>query len=466
LALVLGLALALAPAHPTAAATAEGGTDISLAWGLPFVGLLGSIALMPLFAARIWHHHYGKIAAGWALLLLIPFALAFGPGRAAQETWHIVLQEYIPFTALLLALYTAGGGVLLRGSLVGTPATNTALLAVGTLIASVMGTTGASMVLIRPLLRANGFRQRKVHTFVFFIFLVSNIGGSLTPLGDPPLYLGFLKGVSFFWTTGHLFGEFLFCAVLLLGLYYLLDRLAWAREAPVPPPEPGPRERLRIEGWQNVGLIGLVVLLVLLQGVWRPGEVAILGEAIGIERLAAVAGFLAITLASVRLTPAALREANGFAWGAMAEVAKLFAAIFVCMAPVLAVLRAGLHGAAAPLVALTSDAAGEPVPWVYFWLTGALSSFLDNAPTYLVFFNMAGGDAAHLMTEGALTLAAISCGAVFMGANSYIGNAPNFMVKAIVEEQGVRMPSFFGYVAWAAMVLLPVFVLVTLVFFR
>lgn len=453
-------------AAPALAAPAAGGADISLAWGLPFVGLLLSIALMPLFAPHLWHHHYGKIAAGWALLLVIPFAIVFGPGRAAQDTWHIILQEYIPFTALLLALYTAGGGVLLRGSLVGTPATNTALLAVGTLIASLMGTTGASMVLIRPMLRANAFRQRKVHTFVFFIFLVSNIGGSLTPLGDPPLYLGFLKGVSFFWTTTNLFWEFLVCAVLLLGLYYVLDSWAWAKEKPVPPAETGPREKLRIEGWQNVALIGLVVLFVLLQGVWRPGEVAILGDAIGIERLVAIAAFVAITYASMRLTPLALREANGFAWGAMAEVAKLFAAIFVCMAPVLAVLRAGLDGAAGPLVALTSDAAGQPIPWVYFWLTGSLSSFLDNAPTYLVFFNMAGGDAGMLMTEGALTLAAISCGAVFMGANSYIGNAPNFMVKAIVEEQGVRMPSFFGYVGWAAVVLLPIFVLVTLLFFR
>lgn len=471
---LLGLAAAGAalPDAPAWAAGAAGGAGpdprtLSLLWGLPFVGLLLSIALMPLLAGRIWHHHYGKIAAGWALLLVLPFAIAFGPEAAAHEVWHIVLQEYIPFTALLLALYTAGGGVLLRGNLVGTPAVNTGLLALGTLIASVMGTTGASMVLIRPMLRANAFRTRKTHTFVFFIFLVSNIGGSLTPLGDPPLYLGFLKGVSFFWTAEHMFAEFLFCSLVLLAAYWLLDSWAWAKERPVPPAIPGPRQKLRILGWQNVALIGAIVGVVLLQGVWQPGEVRILGDAIGAERLVAVAAFLAITLASVRLTPRALREENGFAWGAMAEVAKLFAAIFVCMAPVLSILKAGTEGAAGPLVALTTDAAtGEPIPWVYFWLTGALSSFLDNAPTYLVFFNMAGGDAATLMTEGALTLAAISCGAVFMGANSYIGNAPNFMVKAIVEEQGVRMPSFFGYCAWALAVLVPLFVLVTLVFFR
>lgn len=457
-----GLMLGSAPAL---AAEAVDPRQLSLLWGLPFVGLLLSIALMPVMAGHIWHHHYGKIAAGWAAVLLLPFAIAFGPGAAAQEAWHVLVQEYLPFTTLLLALYTAGGGVLLRGSLVGTPGTNVALLAVGTVLASVMGTTGASMLLIRPVLRANAFRRRKMHTFIFFIFLVSNIGGSLTPLGDPPLYLGFLRGVGFFWTTTHLFAEFLFCTVLLLALYWAIDSWAWAKENPVPPVT-GPRERLAIEGWLNVALIGGIVGCVLMQGVWQPGEVTILGEHIGLERLVAICAFLAITCLSIRFTPAALREANGFAWGAMAEVAKLFAAIFICMAPMLSILRAGLEGAAAPLVALTSDAAGQPIPWVYFWLTGVLSSFLDNAPTYLVFFNMAGGDPAHLMGPGALILAAISCGAVFMGANSYIGNAPNFMVKAIVEEQGVRMPSFFGYCAWAVAILVPLFILVTFIFFR
>ncbi len=459
--IVAGLA-ALAPAEALAAGVS--GAGMSLAWGLPFAGLLLSIALMPLVAGHLWHHHYGKIAAGWAALLVLPFAIVFGPGVAASEVWHIMLQEYIPFIALLLALYVTGGGVLLKGTLVGTPATNTALLAFGTVIASVMGTTGASMLLIRPVLRANAFRKRKTHTFVFFIFLVSNIGGSLTPLGDPPLYLGFLKGVSFFWTTTHMFGEFLLCAVILLAVYYVLDSWAWSREKPVVP-DTGAKEPLRVEGTVNLALIGAVVLMVLAQGYWRPGDVALFGDKIGLERLVGVAVFVAIAWVSMRVTSAELREANGFAWGAILEVAKLFAAIFVTMAPVLAILRAGMDGAAAPLVALTSDAAGQPVPWVYFWLTGALSSFLDNAPTYLVFFNLAGGDPQALMTSGALTLAAISCGAVFMGANSYIGNAPNFMVKAIVEENGERMPSFFGYVGWAVVFLVPLFVLVTLIFF-
>lgn len=452
-------------ANPAGAAAMDG-RELSLVWVLPFVGVLLSIALMPILTPGFWHHHYGKVAAAWGAAFLLPFALVFGVGKAGAEVAFVLVQEYVPFIVLLLALYTTGGGVLLRGTLVGTPATNTALLAVGTVLASVMGTTGASMLLIRPVLRANAFRARKVHTFVFFIFLVSNIGGSLTPIGDPPLYLGFLKGVSFFWPTVHLFWPFLFCAVILLALYYAIDSWLWAKERPaIPESATGAREPLRVEGWVNVALIGVVVAGVLMQGVWKPGDISVLGETVGLERAVAILVFLAVTAASMLLTPQNLREANGFAWGAMAEVAKLFAAIFLCMGPVLAILKAGPEGAAAGLVALTSDAQGQPVPWVYFWLTGALSSFLDNAPTYLVFFNLAGGEPAFLMTEGAATLAAISAGAVFMGANSYIGNAPNFMVKAIVEENGVRMPSFFGYVAWAAVFLLPLFVLVTLLFF-
>ena len=459
----------LAVALPAGPALAAGGVDpaaLSLAWGLPFAGLLLSIALLPLVAGHIWHLHYGKIAAAWAAALVLPFALAFGIGPTLVEVRHILLQDYLPFMALLLALYTTGGGVLLRGRLVGTPAVNTALLAAGTLAASVMGTTGASIVFLPPLLRANAFRRRKVHSFVFFIFLVSNIGGALTPLGDPPLYLGFLKGVGFFWTMQHLAAEFLVCAVLLLGLYWLLDRLAWAKEKPVPPALREGEAGLHIRGRRNLALLGAVLGVVLLQGVWQPGPVDLLGEKVGLERLLAVAAFLAITVVSFRVTPIALREENGFGWGAMVEVAKLFAAIFTCMAPLLAILRAGRDGAAAGLVALTTDAGGAPVPAAYFWLSGILSSFLDNAPTYLVFFNLAGGDAARLMGPDAAVLAAISCGAVFMGANSYIGNAPNFMVKAMAERAGVRMPGFFGYCLWAAAVLWPLFALITLVFFR
>ncbi|WP_235951331.1 sodium:proton antiporter [Falsiroseomonas algicola] len=463
---VTGAAWALLPAMLVpmpALAAGVSGAELSLAWAIPFVGILLSIALMPLFAASLWHHHYGKIAAIWAVLFLLPFAAFFGPGAAWYEFTHVAVLEYIPFIALLAALYTAGGGVMLKGSLVGTPGTNVALLAIGTVMASLMGTTGAAMVMIRPVLRANAFRRNKTHTFVFFIFLVANIGGSLTPVGDPPLYLGFLRGVSFFWPTTHMFSEFLLCAVLLLALYWVFDTIAWNREKPVAPV--AAKEPLSIEGWLNVALLAAIVAVVIAMGYVKLGVVPVLGHPMEVEKLVGIALFAAITLISVYGTSPALREANGFAWGAILEVAKLFAAIFITMAPVLAILRAGSAGAAAGLVALTSDANGVPIPWVYFWLTGALSSFLDNAPTYIVFFELAGGDPAYLMTQGALVLAAISCGAVFMGANSYIGNAPNFMVKAIVEENGERMPSFFGYCAWAACILVPLFVLVTFIFF-
>ena len=453
--------LSLAPL-PARAAGLEGAA-LHAAWGLPFAGLLLSIAVLPLVATRFWHRHYGKVAAGWAALLLAPLAWVFGPGVVAAEVAHVALAEYIPFIALLLALYTTGGGVLMTGRLVGTPAANTGLLALGTVLASVMGTTGASMLLIRPLLRANALRTHKTHVFVFFIFLVSNIGGSLTPIGDPPLYLGFLAGVSFFWPARHLFGPFALCAVVLLTVFWLIDRRAWAREKPeaaqVAPRKTGLRGRF------NLGLIGLVVLGVVMQGVWHPGAVVLLGQAMAIERLVAIGLFLGITLVSLRYTPRALHEANDFGWAAMLEVAKLFAAIFLCMAPVLAILQAGPAGAASGLVALTNDAAGQPIPWVYFWLTGVLSSFLDNAPTYLVFFNLAGGDAAVLMGQGAHVLAAISAGAVFFGAMTYIGNAPNFLVLTMARQGGVHMPGFFGYFGWACVFLLPIFILVTFIFF-
>ena len=431
-------------ALPAQAASLDG-ASLSLLWNLPFAGMLLSIALMPLLAPALWRDHHGTVSVGWALALLVPLAAIYGHAVTWAVVLHVALQEYLPFVLLLLALYTVGSGVLLKGHLEGTPATNTALLATGTVLASVMGTTGACVLLIRPLLRANAHRRHRTHVFVFFIFLVGNIGGALTPIGDPPLYLGFLRGVGFFWPLQHLFLPFLLCAATLLVVFHLLDRWHYARE-PHPLP-PTPDEPPAIAGWVNVGLLLLIIGVVLMQGAWRPGHVALLGETAAIERLVAMLAFVAITLASLALTPAGLRQANGFSWFPIAEVAKLFAAIFLCMTPALLMLQAGASGPFASLVAATSDAAGQPVPWVYFWLTGLLSSFLDNAPTYLVFFNLAGGDAAWLMGErggsGAAVLMAISCGAVFMGAMTYIGNAPDRKSTRLNSSHSTlsRMPS-------------------------
>ena len=438
------------------------GRALTAWWGVPFAGMLLSIALLPLLVPHFWHQHFGKVAAGWSLALLLPFAATFGAGAAGQALLHTLLAEYIPFIVLLTALFTVSGGIFVRGNLHGSPALNTGLLALGAVLASLMGTTGASMLLIRPLIRANDNRKHTVHVFVFFIFIVSNAGGSLTPLGDPPLFLGFLKGVSFFWTAQHLWPQTLFLVGTLLALFYGLDRY-WYRREGVMRQDPTPdTPRFGLDGTVNFWPLAAVVALVLMSGTWQPGVVFhVAGTTLELQHLLRDLLLVAVTAASLWLTPRSVRQANQFSWGPMQEVAKLFIGIFVTMLPVLAMLKAGVDGPFAAVARAVTGPDGQPLPWAYFWFSGVLSSFLDNAPTYLVFFNLAGGDAATLMGPLAATLAAISAGSVFMGASSYIGNAPNFMVKAIVEDRGLRMPSFFGYMAWSCAILLPLFALLT-----
>lgn len=469
-AMLVALAGCVLSGTPAAAAEAAGidGASLSLAWGIPFVGMLLSIAVIPLLAGHFWHHNYGKVALLWALVLLVPFVLVFGSGLVIYEVVHAALLEYVPFIILLFSLFTISGGILLTGNLKGSPAVNTSLLAIGTVLASIIGTTGASMVLIRPLLRANDERRYNVHTVVFFIFLVSNIGGSLTPLGDPPLFLGFLKGVDFFWTTQHLFHDTALIAALLLAAFYLLDRRLYTREKGWPPkadPTP-PTHALGLRGKRNIPLLAGVIVAILMSALWKPGiEFNILGTHVPLPSVVRDLSLLALAGVSIWITPAFIRERNGFDWEPIREVAKLFAAIFLTIIPVIAILKAGADGALAPLVALVTGEGGEPFNAGYFWMTGLLSGFLDNAPTYLVFFNLAGGDAQELMTTHAVTLEAISAGAVFMGALTYIGNAPNFMVLAIARSRGVAMPSFFGYMAWSGLFLLPSFALLTWLYF-
>lgn len=452
-----------------ATAAVPDGASLGPAWALPFAGILLSIALFPLIAPRFWHHHFGKIAAAWAIAFLVPFGHTYGLGAAAHTFGHALVAEYIPFIVLLTALYTIAGGICVRGALHGSPRVNTALLALGTALASIMGTTGAAMLLIRPLLRANGNRRHVVHVFVFFIFLVANAGGSLSPLGDPPLFLGFLNGVSFFWTTRHLALPMLFICAVLLALFYALDVYYYRRPGEARAQDLGSAPEavgIVIEGKRNFVLLALVIGLVLLSGLWKPGIVFdVAGMHLPLQDVVRDAALVVLTLVSLAITPATARTGNAFTWAPIEEVAKLFGAIFVTIAPVVMMLRAGEQGAFAGVLHLVTDADGRPIDAMYFWATGILSSFLDNAPTYLVFFNLVGGDARVLMEAGASTLAAISAGAVFMGANSYIGNAPNFMVKAIVESRGVRMPSFFGYLGWSVAVLVPVFLLTTWLFF-
>ena len=443
------------------------GSELSVLWGVPFAGLLLSIALLPLLVPFFWHHHFGKITAAWSLVFLLPFALIYGPGLAGTSFMHALLAEYLPFIFLLTALFTVAGGIHIRGNLHGSPGLNTAILAIGAVLASVMGTTGASMLLIRPLIRANDNRSHKAHVVVFFIFIVSNAGGSLTPLGDPPLFLGFLKGVDFFWTVSHIFPETLFLVGSLLAIFYALDMWFYHQREEVKPLDPTPDTRsIGFDGAANFWLLGGVAGLVLLSGLWKsPVVFNIAGTDVGLPGVVRDAGLLAITLLSLKITSAKVHEDNQFSWGPMLEVAKLFAGIFLTIIPVIAMLKAGTDGPFGAVVSAVTRADGSPNPAMYFWATGLLSSFLDNAPTYLVFFNTAGGDPQALMTTFAGTLAAISAGAVFMGANTYIGNAPNLMVKAIAEDRGVNMPSFFGYMLWSGGVLIPLFIIMTFIWF-
>ncbi len=402
---------------------------------LPFVAMLLAIAVCPLWVPHWWDSNRNKLIVSGVLGL--PVLMLYG-ARHPSALVHTA-GDYVSFIVLLAGLFVISGGVLLRGDLVATPAINTGFLALGGLMASFVGTTGASMLLVRPLLQTNSERTRVKHSIVFFIFVVSNVGGMLTPLGDPPLFLGYLAGVPFTWTF-RLWPQWALMLGVLLAVFFAYDSVQFSRE----PLAAIRRDRRRVEplrvrgGLNAVWLVGVVLSVAFLHAPWR--ELAIV----------ALAGL------SLKLTPSRIRRDNGFSAGPMVEVAVLFAGIFLTMIPALDLLR------------LRGDELGVRAPWQFFWATGVLSSFLDNAPTYLAF--LALGQGLRLPGEvvgvPAAILAAISVGAVAMGANTYIGNAPNFMVKAIAEEAGVKMPSFFGYMLYSGVILLPLFVVVTLVFFR
>ena len=475
------LALLILPwlAGPALASGGIDGRELSVLWSVPFIGILLSIALAPLFAPMIWNDHYGKITAAWTLAFFVPYALTFGFDLATRDLVHALVAEYIPFILLLTALFTVSGGIYIRGNLRGTPVLNTGILLVGAVLASFMGTTGASMLLIRPLIRANEDRRRVMHVVIFFIFIVSNIGGSLTPLGDPPLFLGFLKGVTFFWTMEHLIVKTVLLNAVLLVMFFFLDSYLYRKERAVTPAaaasksnaegederEPEESERFGFDGGANFGLLAVVVALVLMSGMWKTSvSFDIMGTEVGLPGLLRDLGLIGVTLASLAVTPGPVHQANQFSWAPMEEVGKLFAGIFLTIVPVIAMLQAGTDGPFAAVVHAVTRADGTHNAAAYFWATGTLSAFLDNAPTYLVFYNTAGGVASDLMGPLADVLVAISAGSVFMGAMTYIGNAPNLMVKAIAEDRGVSMPSFFGYMVWSCGILLPLYAIMTWMF--
>jgi len=439
---------------------------------IPFAGLLLSVAVFPLVKPHWWEEHMAWVVAFWIVLFLVPYALLSGVGTAVELTLECIVNDYLTFIVLLFGLFCVAGNITLEGDLAGSPRVNVVLLLFGTLLSSWVGTTGASMLMVRPMIKMNAWRRRKRHIMVFFIFLISNIGGCLTPIGDPPLLMGFSRGVPFFWSL-RLLPMMLLNTAILLFVFYKLDMRAYRKDIATgcKPDIRKPGTDIHINGLHNLLFLVMIVAAVILSGVLptlpmfqnAQGEVLsipIYGHVhLTVPAIIEIVIILAAALLSFKTTDVSVRKANHFTWGAIKEVATLFIGIFITMQPAMMLLRQ--YGASL----------GVDTPFELFWTTGALSSFLDNTPTYLVFLTTAGalglesGVATTLGTVPAEMLMAISCGAVFMGANTYIGNAPNFMVKAISDENGVNMPSFFGYILWSLAFLVPVFLLDSLIFF-
>lgn len=463
--------------NPMTALAAEhvsggGNTTVPLWLCIPFAGLLLCIAVLPLIKAEWWEEHQPHAVVFWSLLFIIPFAVSFSAGTAIETVLECIVNDYLTFIILLFGLFCVSGNITMSGDLAGSPRVNVGLLALGTLLSSWIGTTGASMLMVRPIIKMNSWRKRKRHIIVFFIFLVSNIGGCLTPIGDPPLLMGFMRGVPFFWSL-KLMPLLLVNMAVLLFLFYWLDRRAYRKDIAMglKPDISKPGTEVKIRGVHNLIFLIMIVAAVILSGT-LPGLPAfqdgagnvrgihIFGEvSLGYPALIEIALILLAAFLSFKTTGVEIRRENHFTWSAIREVAVLFIGIFITMQPALMILKA--KGASL----------GITEPLQMFWTTGLLSSFLDNTPTYLVFLTTAG---ALEFSEGIVTtlgivplkmLMAISAGAVFMGANTYIGNAPNFMVKSIADENGVRMPSFFGYLLWSLVILIPVFALDMLLFF-
>lgn len=465
------LAAAAVPTDGAAVAGAALPGAVPLWLCIPFAGLLLCIAILPLIKPVWWEEHQPLAVVFWSLLFIVPFAAVFGAGEAAETVLECIVNDYLTFIVLLFGLFCVSGNITMEGDLAGSPRVNVGLLLIGTLLSSWIGTTGASMLMVRPVIKMNSWRKRKCHIMIFFIFLISNIGGCLTPIGDPPLLMGFMRGVPFFWSL-HLIGILLFNVTVLLFIFYWIDRRAYRKDIAegMKPDITKPGTQVKIKGLHNLVFLIMIVAAVILSGVlpglpmFQDGAGNVLGLRIyenvmlSIPSLIEIAIILAAAFLSFRTTDREIRRQNHFTWGAIKEVAVLFIGIFITMQPALMILKA------------KGGELGITQPFEMFWSTGLLSSFLDNTPTYLVFLTTAGalgaqnGMATTLGIVPAEMLIAISTGAVFMGANTYIGNAPNFMVKSIADENGIRMPSFFGYLLWSLSILIPVFILDTLVF--
>lgn len=456
--------LILVPADLKAASSLNG-QSLSLAWAIPFIGMLLSLSLFPLLAPKFWHKHFGFISLLWALSTLIMTVTCFGLKVARDELILTYVDHFLPFIIFVLAFYVISSGIKLDFKRKATPLINALFITIAGLFSSVIGTTGASMLFIHSFIKINSHRKYKTHLIVFFILIVCNVGGCLSAIGDPPLFLGYLNGVDFFWPTTHLFPAFLTVFIPLILTFFTMDLIHYRKQYGTfkrirEPDVQAYLSSFKISGQRNIPFLIIAVTAIILSGLASSKKGFDLGvTTLTYSNLARDLCLLILALLSFKFTPKQIHLENDFSWDPFTEVFKVFAAIFLTAAPVLAMLKAGSNGPLSILVDLVTTPQG-PDNSIYFWLTGVLSSVLDNAPTYLVFFNLAGGNAEILMHAMEKTLIAISLGAVFMGALTYIGNAPNFMVRAIAEQCHIRMPNFFGYILWSTTILIPLFVLV------
>jgi Na+/H+ antiporter NhaD/arsenite permease-like protein len=442
------------------------GPALGLVWGAPFLGLLLTIALAQTLWPAGWSRHYGKLTGLWAASAVLPIFAVFGTaGLVALE--KLLLLEYLPFVVSIAALYIIAGGIHIRSRMSGHPGENAILLALGTVTGGIIGTPGATLLFLPVLLKANRWRRHKAHSLLFLILLICNIGGGLSPMG-PPLLIGYLRGVLFLWTVRMMLAPTLFVSALLIGLYLVLDSaLLYPRE------DSRARARhkevhntLGLDGRANLPLLAAAIVLQIVCGMWQsPAGLPLGGAVLSLADIVRLLGLGLLSWLSLVLTPHRIRTENRFDWAPIVEVGVVFAGIFISILPLLAILEAGLQGALGGLIRVVTGADGQPINGAYFATTGILSGFLDNAPTFLLFFNAAGGDPLALMGAKATTLVAISAGAAFWGGLTYVGNAPNLMVRSIAEQHHVAMPTFLAYMVWAAAALLPVFALTGWLFF-
>jgi Na+/H+ antiporter NhaD/arsenite permease-like protein len=441
-------------------------SDVGLPWGIPFVGFLGSIAFGQTLFPEGWGRNYGKVTIFWIATILVSMTIRDGTG-AIPLLAQLLVSNYLPFIVSILALYTISGGLHLRTRMSGLPRENTILLALGTGFAGLLGTSAATLLFLRLLLTANKWRRHRVHTLVFLILLVANIGGGLTPLG-PPLLIGYLKGVSFTWTVKSMLLPTVLISGVLIATYYALDSQVFFKREDVTARIAHRQEHdiISITGTSNLVLLLAAIFLQIICGSWKaPSELRFCFVTLSVSDLARLVGLLALSAISQLSTSRNIRKINQFSWAPMKEVGVIFAGIFITIFPVLVILEGGTNGAMGGLIRLVTDLSGQPINWAYFIATGLVSSILDNAPTFLVFFDVAGGDAGALMGPKATTLVAISAGAVFWGGLTYIGNGPNFMVRSIAQEQDIRMPNFFAYIGWSSALLVPALILTAWIFF-